>query len=198
MHQCCLLFAAEHLQQWTRRIGARIDGNVVTGAVAANENISLQNDYMLSKAVQRISARETPPHLSRRNKRRYKRRERWDEKIERQENGARRAWQTIESVENRVPIYKGVHEDELDSGGAVEVSPLRKYPILPERPGAAVPNYRDGMAWFILRGNFIAPYARRDRSLTVRDHENAILIMWPIRGSSWLSGRDCRCLQITT
>lgn len=47
--------------------------------------------------------------------------------------------------ENRVPIYQGVHEDELDSEGAVEVSPLRKYPILPVRPGAAVPNYRDGM-----------------------------------------------------
>lgn len=39
---------------------------------------------------------------------------------------------SIEAVENRVPIYQGVHEDELDSG-AVEVSPLRKYPILPVR-----------------------------------------------------------------
>lgn len=38
------------------------------------------------------------------------------------------------TVGNRVPIYQGVHEDELNSRGkAVEVSPLRKYPILPAR-----------------------------------------------------------------
>lgn len=53
-------------------------------------------------------------------------------RIERMKGGRANGGWSIEAVENRVPIYQGVHEDELDSG-AVEVSPLRKYPILPVR-----------------------------------------------------------------
>lgn len=42
---------------------------------------------------------------------------------------------------NGVPIYQRVHEDEQES---VEVSPLRKYRILPVEGEAAAPNYHDG------------------------------------------------------
>lgn len=81
---------------------------------------------------------------------------------------------------------------------AVEVLPLRKYPILPVRRRAAAPNYRDGMAWFILRGNFIAP-VRSSAGTIPRswDHENAILIMWPIRGHRGFPGGDWPYLRIT-
>lgn len=80
---------------------------------------------------------------------------------------------------------------------AMEVLPLRKYPILLVRRRAAAPNYRDGMAWFILRGNFIAP-VRSSAGTIPRswDHENAILIMWPIRGHRGFPGGDWPYLRI--
>lgn len=111
--------------------------------------------------------------------------ERWMERMERME-GNRRLSKT---VGNRVPIYQGVHEDELDSRGeTVEVSPLRKYPILPARQKRL--RRITAMEWRdLFYEGTSSPYASQERSFTAGIDENAILIMWPIRGHRVALGR---------
>lgn len=78
-----------------------------------------------------------------------------------------RSWgrRLSKTVENRVPIYQGVHEDELDSRGAMEVSPLRKYPILPARQKRLRRITAMGWRDLFYEGTS-SPYASQGRSLT--------------------------------
>lgn len=69
---------------------------------------------------------------------------------------------SIEAVENRVPIYQGVHEDELDSGRCGSFA-IKKISNITGKTGAAVPNYRDGDGViYFTRELHRAPFARRD------------------------------------
>lgn len=100
------------------------------------------------------------------------------------ENGTERALEeTIENGRESCTDLSGSSRGwtRFEGEKAVEVSPLRKYPILPARQKRLRRITAMGMAWFILRGNFIAV---RFAGMIPHswDHENAILIMWPIRG----------------